>query len=554
MACCLLAALVLAVDAYFSAQEGYLSRPADYDGIGYMVFARSAYLLLAGFHLHSGLVQLLTIAPGWNAALAFQYLVLGAGTWQSFTVRFWGVALLLVLVYWIVRRRAPRSLAIAALVITALLPVVSAGVRSSSWEFFSGQANYYENFGLDDLRPDLLAIALMLWSIAILAEHGDRPTRPTFVVSAVFAAAAVLVKPSTSPLMLLIWGAVLSATWFWNRRRQGVLRDSALGIAVLVLLLLPWASVGKGVLSVVNYLYAVSVTYRGAYVINAGLPERLTYYLVRIPTDLGQLEAWLVIAGALVATIALVRRRLGRPEIVYAAVALLFYVVFVQSPASNSHLAEWISLALWIFFWAGLARLAVVRWPVLIQRATRPVLGAVGVYVLVVYALGVVAVANWPANEQRSNVQLSEVTTSLAHELGAHISTGDCFAFAPGPSWPATIQFVLMDANGKWPASTATDIDITTKTSDYVATAKKCAAVIAYRENITQVAQAFYAPVAYQPYLQAVADWVRSPGSGYSLDRSWSFSDLAPFGAHTLGHYQGVSLTVDLYLRSPGQS
>jgi hypothetical protein len=587
VACCVLAVVALAVDAYFSAQEGYLSRPADYDGIGYMVFARSAYLQLTGLHLHAGLAELLTIAPGWNAALAFQYLVFGAGTWPAFTVRFWADALLLVLVYWIVSRRAPRSLAVAATVMTALLPVASAGVRSSSWEFFSGQANYYENFGLDDLRPDLLAIALILWAIAVLAEQGDRPSRSTFVVSAVFTAAAVLVKPSTSPLMLALWAAALGATWFWNRRRSGIIRTAALGVGVLVVLLLPWAIVGKGVLSVANYLYAVAVTYRSAYGTNEGLLERLTYFLVRIPTDLGQVEAWLVIAGAVLLVIALVRRGLGRAELIYGTVALALLVGFSLPSGRNSHLAEWTSVALWIFFWAGVARIAPVGWPFRMTplslkrgelppqgagpggassrrtplpthspagRAGTAVLAAVGVYTLVVYALGAFAIANWPANEQRSNAQLSEVTASLAHALGAHISTSDCFAFAPGPSWPATIQFVLMDASGRFPASTGTDIDTSTSTTDYVATAKKCAAVIAYRENITQVAQVFYAPVAYQPYLQAVSDWVHGPGSGYTLDRSWSFFDLAPFGDHTLGRYQGVSLTVDLYLRSPGQS
>ena len=33
LACCAVAAAVVAVDAYFSAQEGYLSRAPDYDGV-----------------------------------------------------------------------------------------------------------------------------------------------------------------------------------------------------------------------------------------------------------------------------------------------------------------------------------------------------------------------------------------------------------------------------------------------------------------------------------------------------------------------------------------
>ena len=31
--------------------------------------------------------------------------------------------------------------------------------------------------------------------------------------------------------------------------------------------------------------------------------------------------------------------------------------------------------------------------------------------------------------------------------------------------------------------------------------------------------------------------------------RTWQLSDLPPVGPHQLGRYQGVSLTVDLYLR-----
>ena len=97
----------------------------------------------------------------------------------------------------------------------------------------------------------------------------------------------------------------------------------------------------------------------------------------------------------------------------------------------------------------------------------------------------------------------------------------------------------------------AVDVDPTkTTVSEYVLAATTCKAVIAYREDIAQVAQVFFAPPVRQPYLRAVAEWVRSPISGYTLDRTWQFSGLAPSGPHTLGRYQGVSLTVDLYVRS----
>ena len=143
------------------------------------------------------------------------------------------------------------------------------------------------------------------------------------------------------------------------------------------------------------------------------------------------------------------------------------------------------------------------------------------------------------------------MTAGIAHELGRHITDGQCFTYAPGPGWPASIQF-LLGASGAPPGSTATEVDVnTTSIDEYVASARRCDAFVVYKQDMATVAQAFYAPSIYQPYFQAVADWVRSPGSGYTLDRTWSFSDLPPLGTHTLGRYQGIFLTVELYLRGP---
>jgi hypothetical protein len=111
-----------------------------------------------------------------------------------------------------------------------------------------------------------------------------------------------------------------------------------------------------------------------------------------------------------------------------------------------------------------------------------------------------------------------------------------------------------MDAKGRAPTSTAIDIDPTqTSVSDYLLAASRCQAVMAYREDISDVAQVFFAPTIRQPYLRAVAEWVRRPDSAYTLDRTWTFSDLPHSGPHTLGNYQGVTLTVDLYIRSGGK-
>ena len=550
--CSVAAAVAVAVDAYFSAQEGYLSRAPDYDGVSYLGTARSVYQLVLGLHPRAALSELNnSLAPLWIAAMAFQQLILGGGTWQAFTTRFWAVAPLLVLVYWIVRARAGRSLAIAAVGLTALLPVASAAVRASSWEFFSGQANYGVFWSVEDLRPDFLAIVLVLCSIVPVAERYRTPRQSTFLVSAAFAAAAVLAKPSTAPLSLLAWGLTLGVIWFWNRGQPGIARLIALAVGVLTALLLPWAIRG-GLAGAVSRYYEAAVTFRAAYGTNLSLFGGITYYLVQIPTQLGHIEAWVVIGGSILLTVALLRGQLTIPEWIYGGLFLFFYASLTLSSNKNVIVGMWVTMPLWMFFLAGASRLVSTRWRVTVRRSSPFVLAATGAYVLAVYALGVLALTNWPANEQRSNAQLLTVTTQLAHEMGRYVSSGQCFAQAPGPGWPASLEYLMTDSSGNAPYSTPVDIDPSMKVRDYVALASRCPAVIVYREDISQVAQMFVAYPVRQPYLRAVAEWVRSPSSGYTLDRSWQFSDLASNGPHPLGRYQGISLTVDLYVRAPG--
>jgi hypothetical protein len=437
----------------------------------------------------------------------------------------------------------------SAVVLTALLPVVSAGVRSSSWELFSGLANYNDNWGLDDLRPDFFAVVLVLWAVALLAEHNEELRRSNYLLSAVFAAAAVLMKPSTGPVTLVAWGAALVVTWFWNRRAAGTTLNTLLAAGILVVLLIPWAVVGHGISTIATYFYEAAVTYRGAYAMTLSPVDTVMYHLARLPAQLGRLEAWPVILGSLLLAVGLLRRRLGRAEWMYAGLVVLFYAAFTATSNKNPHVGEWFSLALWIFFLAGASRFAAARWPVVTARVSPRLLAVVSVYALIVYAVGAFALFNWPSNERNANAQMLAVTNELAAELGHQLSPGQCFTYAPGPGWPASLEILMTDPHGASPLSTPIDVDPALSTSQYVRASTTCRAAVVYREDITEVAKAFFCPPVRQPYLQALAEWVRGPLSGYRLFRSWRFNDLPPVDPHALGRYEGVSLTVDLYLR-----
>jgi hypothetical protein len=553
LACLAVAAVVVALDGWFSAQEGYLSRAPDYDGVSYLGTSRAVYHLLLVHHFRTALSELnSSLAPLWIAALAFQQLILGDGTWQAFGVRFWAVAPLLTLVYWIVRNRGSRSLAVAAVGLTAILPVVSAAVRASSREFITGQAHYGELFSMEDLRPDFFAIVMVLCCIVPLAERYRAPTLSTYLVSGAFAGAAVLAKPSTGPLVLVAWGLTLAVIWFWNRGRPGILRMTALAGVVMAVLITPWAVRG-GISATIDRYYSAAVTYKGAYSTVLDFPDLIMYFLRTIPTQLGHVEAWIVIAGSVLLTVALLRRQLELPEWIYGGLALIFYASLTSTTNKNVNVGVFFNLSLWIFFLAGASRLVSRQWPVVTtKRGSSFVLSSIAIYVVVIYGLGAVALANWPANETRSNAQLLSVTKEVAREMGRFISSGQCFAQAPGPGWPASLEYFMTDSQGRQPYSTSIDVDPSLPVREYVAQASQCPAVISYREDITEVAKMFVAFPVRQPYLRAVAEWVRTPGSGYTLDRSWQFTDIASNGLHTLGHYQGYSLTVDLFIRTSG--
>jgi hypothetical protein len=553
LACCAAAAIAVAIDAVFHAQQGYISRSPDYDGVGYLVTAQGAYGALRSLHLRTALHLLNSnIAPLWITVLTIQQFIFGEGTWQFFTARFWGVAPLLTLVYWIVRNRSSRSMAIAAVGLTALLPIASAGVRASSWEFFTGQAIYGEFWSLGDLRPDFFAIVMVLCCIVPLAERYRAPTLSTYLVSGAFAAAAVLAKPSTAPIVLVAWVLTLGVIWFWNRGRPGILRMTALAVIVMAVLITPWAVRG-GISATIDRYYSASVTYKGAYSTVLDFPDLVMYFLRTIPTQLGHIEAWFVIAGSVLLTVALLRRQLELPEWIYGGLALIFYASLTSTTNKNVNVGVFFNLSLWIFFLAGASRLVSRQWPVMTtKRGSSFVLSSIAIYVVVIYGLGAVALANWPANETRSNAQLLSVTKEVAREMGRFISSGQCFAQAPGPGWPASLEYFMTDSSGRQPYSTSIDVDPSMPVSEYVAWASQCPAVISYREDIAQVAQMFVAFPVRQPYLRAVAQWVRSPDSGYTLDRSWQFTDIASNGLHTLGHYQGFTLTVDLFIRRQG--
>src|SRR5207245_10214775 len=125
-----------------------------------------------------------------------------------------------------------------------------------------------------------------------------------------------------------------------------------------------------------TYLKAI-IAYQSDYALSGGPLTEATYFLVRIPTQLGQVEAWGVIAGVLVSAIALLRRRLGPSEMTYGTIAVRLYIVFSLTPSKNPLVGDWFSFSVWIFFVAVVTSLAPARCPEPMERAARATVPAV---------------------------------------------------------------------------------------------------------------------------------------------------------------------------------
>lgn len=558
------AAVVTAVDIYLSTQLGLLSYPPNYDGISYVVGAKSHFYHLLRWLLHP---RWLVHAAGlsrvtlWQALMVLSFLVLGEGEWQAFTARFWPAFLLLLLVVWVVRRRGGSRAAWVAVVFTSLLPTISVGLRSSAWEYFTKRANFGWEWYLADLRPDLLFAVLLLWTVVPLVEHVRTLDARTLLVSGSCAGLAVLAKPSASPMLLLAWGLAAAYVVLVNRRRPSF-RISACLWALLPfgILVFPWAFAG-GARLVAGYLYSGLTAQRVLYANpHATFLSEALYYWKLFPYHMGRVEGWAILAGGLGLYIASLCKRTARRDIrmlAYLGLSAALYGLVSATPNKNYFVGLPYYLLLWVFAWAVLG-------PILGAWTNRSRVGAwILVCVSCIYggamvAGGVYAVRNWPAEQRRAGPEDREVTRRIAKDLRAVLTDDDTFMWVPAYGYPGALQYYMMDTNGEFPQAIWCERppfpppDQTIR--QYVSRMK---AILVYKEDPTQVARFHYSPAVTWPYLRAIAEWVKRPGSSHRLVRTYHLSVRSPpLGERPLritwprhGDRDRGGLTIQLYVK-----
>jgi 4-amino-4-deoxy-L-arabinose transferase-like glycosyltransferase len=549
----MVAAVATAVEVHISSQVGLLAAPPVYDGIGYVNAAKSTFNILQTRGIYQAplfhvLSTYFTFAPLWEALLLASFWLLGEGEWQAVTVRFVPTFLLLLLMFWIARRQGRAVVGWSAVLFTVLLPTISVGLRSSGWNYLGGRSDFGAGWYLADLRPDLLFAVLLLWAVVPLIEGVDTLDGLTWFTSGTAAALAVLTKPSTTPVLALAGGLTVICLLIVNQRNLlRTVTAAAWGFVPFVVLLIPWALVG-GPGTVAKYLFHHLTVGRPLWSVpNATFFSEAALYWRYFPFHMGPGEGWLLLGLGLVLWLVRVFRNkkpVADRLLAYLLVAAGLYGLVSATPNKNLFLGLPYYLLLWVFSWRALASfLGAASMGSRIARSCL-VLISIGYGVVVVGAAGY-ALHQWPVENQQGLLENRTTTQRIASDLRSFLGNDDFFMWAPAYGYPATLQYYMMDSEGRYPQTVAVDPTTSPPVAEFLRReVNTCKAIVAYEEDIEEVAKYFSVhPMSYA-YWRGISEWVRRPGSPYR-----------PVHTYRLwGRFPDRPVLIHLYVREPDKT
>lgn len=554
------ALLITAIDILFSMQVGLLAYPPYYDGISYVLSAKKLFYALKQLSDNPGSLEIYKLIVDrinppvlWQALIVLSFFVLGEGEWQAYTVRFWPIFLFFLITLWVVRRRGGTQIAIFALLFTSLLPTISVGIRSISWEYFTGKASFFLEWYLADLRPDLLFTALLLWSIVPLIEQVHNLNKWTLLISGFSGGLAVLAKTSAAPILFFAWGLSILYIFIANRSKlSSTVRLVCLwGLSPLAIVIVPYAIAG-GAKWIINYYYINLAI--GVYAIpNSTFLSEIVYYWKLFPFHMGHLEGWTALGiGLLSLVIAWKKKLRDNSLLAYLGLSAALYILISITPNKNYFVGLPCYLLLWIFSCATLASI-VKMCNIRNRTVTVTIVLFLSLYTITVILSSLYALQNWPAEVRYAAKKNREATLQIAGVLKQVLTSNDCFTYLPAFGYPATLQYYMMDHEGVYPESTRIDVFPPVKPEQFVKDeVSKCKAILIYNEDVQEVSKFSFFPSARWPYLRAISEWVKQPNSPYVLYKSYNISAI-PFPYYsTTSYYLGDQrlFTIELYIKN----
>jgi hypothetical protein len=534
----LIALVTVGIDTWLAQLVGIIRDGMPYDGIGYAVDAKALLRALSSRGVHV-LRYSLSFAPLWKFLMLVHFRVLGEGLWQAYVVRVWQVFGFVFLTLWIGRRHAGVGFALFMAAMATMLPTISPNAIGVLHDHITGKfdGNYLY---LADLRPDMLYSVLLVLAIALLIEGATNPGVVLMLIDGGVAGSAILVKSSTAPLTVCVWGGAL-AYFGWRqrgyRRRLAPLYGSA--AVAFIAVILPWGLLG-GFRTTAEYLTHNALGASGVFLYglrNAGLAQILGYYVEWFRYHMG--------TGTIGVLVLLMILHLVRPRTLvptsswldvsaYAVLAAGLYAIVTAETVKNYFLG----LPAYFLAWVLLVILAagVWRWVVAAKPAASFALGSVALLLAcasLAYA-GRLAEASVPS-DYRHNLML---VRSLASDVRRLLSNDDKYLTYWTSEFPGIIDFYILDQRGERPGNTlflATTtgflMDPGQETRDqFVGNALAPATVIVMFDNRIDVAEhSIYVPPGGRAVLRLIQDYLADPAHKMCRYKRYAFDRLGGF-------------------------
>jgi hypothetical protein len=545
----LLAALVNGIDILLSMRLGLLANPPLFDGLLYVTDARLTATMLATRSDAASMVSYLDDAgtaspmldaapflypfskraPLWTLLLMLSDAIFGVGAWQPSTALVWPVGLLLVVTFLVVRRHSNAWMALAVVLVTGLLPLVSVSVRSVVYERFVSQTvDFGREWFMADLRPDGAAGILLFCTIVAYFAWLERPTRGRAVLIGSAFAATILLKPTTSPATVATLGFAGVFTLLF--RRQTLVQHVGQAIfagGVALALLAPWALAG-GVRLTVNRIFSNTVEQGTLWGPSGGDLVAVIPRLLRYPGYLNATmgsELWGVIGLGLILAVLFRRAHSGRHTALagYVFVAGASLTMIATLPAVLRQIGGCAGLLMWLAAWCVISREAKRLFDRFdLRYGLAP--SAASAYGVVLVGLAFLGYALWPEYGRQVGQTNQRVAGALTRDIAGAVHEQDVVSILEIWGFPLsitrelspTIRYISgpqLYGRGDTPPAQVADETLRACT--------ECSVVVTLDADRVDDAPHLGSPVVARPYLDALARWVKDPASPYVLARSY---------------------------------
>lgn len=489
------------------------------------------------------------------ALLLLSQAVFGVGEWQTYTIRFWIAFLLLLLMFWIVRRRGGNKLGWAAVLFTAMLPILSVSLRAIIFHTLSGHVpndllfgSVDERFYLADQRPNIFCYVLLLWALVPVIEKGRQLTRTIWLWAGTFLGLAILAKATYVPMILMMSGLTYGYLLLVNRKQIRSTILTSFWVVLPFLLMTPWLLLG-GLSNTISYIYFSVFVEKAVWSNpNPTFASEFGHYW-RLFSIYMEFEGWLFLGiGFLSFGIAWFKlRRVDDRLLAYLGLATIYYLFVATSSVKDGFSGTLYYLLLWIFSW--LALVPVFLW--LSQRyKPLPLLVAGTYFTAMIIGASCMYLSYWLPEYREAGRQNRVSIAQVGADLQQMLTSKECYMISDDSN-DGSMRYYMLNKQGLLPLqsylSGLISVPNDSVINDFIKNKMtQCKVILSFDEPVSTLQSYFSIHRFNAPVYEAIQTWLRQSNNPYRPVKAYPLV----YDRYSNGVRDHRTLTLRLYHRS----